>query len=399
MKGNVLIVDDDRKLGRLLTDYLAGFGFKATAVAHPDDAMRALRQAPPDIVILDVMLPDRDGFEVCREIRRDFAVPIIMLTARGEITDRVLGLELGADDYLPKPFEPRELVARIQSVLRRGAGAPAPDRLRHGRLLLDFHRREATLGGGPLDLTGMEFEVLALFARSPGKVLDRDRIMERIKGLDWEPANRSIDVLVSRLREKLGDDPRRPTFLKTVRGAGYMYIGGEDMDAEEARMRHEAPVGPQPFLQAPAGASGRRRAGERLRGRLLPHDVLAPLPRGHAAEPLPLRRSSWPGRLGRRRTRPRRAPLARERFLAFRYEGPGGAWATAPGLEGLPESGHRFRESPAGGNAMGWSRGRYYVQVERAGARFLFATDFHNPVGVRWPSVLALILASYRSSW
>ena len=231
MKGTVLIVDDDRKLGRLLTDYLAGFGFKASAVAHPDDALRALRQSLPDIVILDVMLPDRDGFEVCREIRRDYAVPIIMLTARGEITDRVLGLELGADDYLPKPFEPRELVARIQSVRRRGAGAPAPDRLRHGALTLDFHRREAVLGGRRLDLTAMEFEVLALFARSPGKVMDRDRIMERIKGLDWEPANRSIDVLVSRLREKLGDDPRRPTFLKTVRGSGYMYIGGEDMDA------------------------------------------------------------------------------------------------------------------------------------------------------------------------
>jgi DNA-binding response OmpR family regulator len=232
VKGNVLIVDDDRKLGRLLTDYLAGFGFKATAVAHPDDGMRALRQSLPDMVILDVMLPDRDGFEVCREIRRDFAVPIIMLTARGETMDRVLGLELGADDYLPKPFEPRELVARIQSVLRRGAGAPAPDRLRHGPLILDFHRREAVLSGRPVELTALEFEVLALFARSPGKVLDRDRLLDRTKGLEWEPDNRSIDVLVSRLRQKLGDDPRRPTFLKTVRGAGYMYIGAEDMDVD-----------------------------------------------------------------------------------------------------------------------------------------------------------------------
>jgi DNA-binding response OmpR family regulator len=150
-----------------------------------------------------------------------------MLTARGEITDRVLGLELGADDYLPKPFEPRELVARIQSVLRRGSGAAAPDRLKHGSLVLDFHRREAILKDKPLDLTAMEFEVLALFAKSPGKVMDRDRIMDRTKGLEWEPSNRSIDVLVSRLREKLGDDPKRPTFLKTVRGTGYMYIGGE----------------------------------------------------------------------------------------------------------------------------------------------------------------------------
>jgi DNA-binding response OmpR family regulator len=231
MKGTVLIVDDDRKLGRLLTEYLAGFGFKAVAVDHPDDAMRSLRQQVPDMVILDVMLPGRDGFEVCRDIRRDYSVPIIMLTARGEITDRVLGLELGADDYLSKPFEPRELVARIQSVLRRGAGAAAPpDRLRHGPLVLDFHRREAVLRGEVVELTALEFEVLALFARSPGKVLDRDRLLDRTKGLEWEPSNRSIDVLVSRLREKLGDDPRKPTFLKTVRGTGYMYIGSEGMD-------------------------------------------------------------------------------------------------------------------------------------------------------------------------
>jgi DNA-binding response OmpR family regulator len=231
MKHNVLIVDDDRKLGKLLTDYLAGFGFKATAVGHADDALRHLRggsgASAPDIVILDVMLPGRDGFEVCREIRRDFSVPIIMLTARGEVADRVLGLELGADDYLPKPFEPRELVARIQSVLRRGSGSAPPDKLHHGPLVLDFHRREALLNGKVLDLTAMEFEVLALFARSPGKVLDRDRILDRTKGLEWEPYNRSIDVLVSRLRQKLGDDPKKPAFLKTVRGTGYMYIGEE----------------------------------------------------------------------------------------------------------------------------------------------------------------------------
>src|SRR4051812_30720525 len=206
MKGNVLIVDDDKKLARLLTDYLAKFEFKAVSAAHPDEAMRMLRREVPDIVILDVMLPGKDGFEVCRDIRRDYSVPIIMLTARGEVADRVLGLELGADDYLPKPFEPRELVARIQSVLRRGSGAALPDRLRHGRLELDFHRREAILDGKKLDLTAMEFEVLTLFARSPGKVLDRDRILDRTKGLEWEPDNRSIDVLVSRLRQKLGDD-------------------------------------------------------------------------------------------------------------------------------------------------------------------------------------------------
>ncbi len=224
----VLILDDDKKLGRLLTDYLAKFGFKAVAAAHPDEAIRFLRREVPDIVILDVMLPGRDGFEMCKEIRRDYTVPIIMLTARGEVADRVLGLELGADDYLPKPFEPRELVARIQSVLRRGAGAVAPDKLRHGNLELDFRRREASLSGKSLDLTAMEFEVLALFARSPGKVMDRDHILDRTKGMEWEPYNRSIDVLISRLRQKLADDPRHPAYLKTVRGSGYMYIGDEE---------------------------------------------------------------------------------------------------------------------------------------------------------------------------
>jgi DNA-binding response OmpR family regulator len=227
----VLIIDDDRKLGKLLAEYLAKFGWKGVNAFHPDEAIRFLRREVPDIIILDVMLPDRDGFELCKEIRRDYAVPIIMLTARGEVADRVLGLELGADDYLPKPFEPRELAARIQSVLRRGSGQEhAPDRLRHGGLELDFRRREASVGGRPADLTAMEFEVLALFARSPGKVLDRDSILDRTKGMEWEPYNRSIDVLVSRLRQKLGDDPKRPTYLKTVRGAGYMYIGDEEAD-------------------------------------------------------------------------------------------------------------------------------------------------------------------------
>jgi DNA-binding response OmpR family regulator len=225
----VLIVDDDKKLGKLLADYLAKFGFKGVNAFHPDEAVRFLRREVPDIVILDVMLPDRDGFEMCKEIRRDYSVPIIMLTARGEVADRVLGLELGADDYLPKPFEPRELVARIQSVLRRGPGGDkVPDRLRHGTLELDFRRREALVSGKSADLTAMEFEVLALFARSPGKVMDRDHILDRTKGMEWEPYNRSIDVLISRLRQKLGDDPKRPIFLKTVRGAGYMYIGDED---------------------------------------------------------------------------------------------------------------------------------------------------------------------------
>ncbi len=231
----VLILDDDKKLGQLLIDYLVKFNFKAIAVTHPDDAIRFLRREIPDIIILDVMLPGRDGFEMCKEIRRDYTVPIIMLTARGEIADRVLGLELGADDYLPKPFEPRELVARIQSVLRRGQGQNPIDKLKHGDLELDFNRLEASVSGITLELTALEFEVLALFARSPGKVLDRDQLMERLKGMDWDPDNRSIDVLVSRLRQKLQDDAKHPRFLKTIRGSGYLYIGNEEVkDQDEA---------------------------------------------------------------------------------------------------------------------------------------------------------------------
>jgi two-component system phosphate regulon response regulator OmpR len=178
-------------------------------------------------VILDVMLPGRDGFRVCREIRRESAVPIIMLTARGDLPDRVAGLELGADDYLAKPFEPRELVARIQTVLRR-VGETHPrlkgQRLRAEALTVDLRSRTAWLDDAPLDLTTTEFEILALFLQRPGAVLSRDEIMERVRGTDWEAYNRSIDIVVSRLRHKLHDDPKRPRYFKTVWGTGYLFL-------------------------------------------------------------------------------------------------------------------------------------------------------------------------------
>jgi DNA-binding response OmpR family regulator len=225
----VLLIDDDEALGGLLTDYLGQFGFGVRAMTDPEEGLRALRADPPDIVVLDVMMPGLDGFAVCRKVRESSRVPIVMLTARGGVMDRIVGLELGADDYLPKPFEPRELVARLQAVLRRGAPPEAAaDAVRVGALEVDWSAHRARLDGRPLELTTAEFTLLGLLVRNRRSALSRDRILEATRGLDWEAFDRSVDVLVSRLRQKLGDDPRRPTFIKTVRGLGYRFIGGDD---------------------------------------------------------------------------------------------------------------------------------------------------------------------------
>jgi DNA-binding response OmpR family regulator len=223
----VLVIDDDERLNTLLTEYLGQFGFVVRTAAHPEAGLRAFETDPPDILILDVMLPDMDGLAVCRRVREKSRVPIVMLTARGSVMDRIVGLELGADDYLPKPFEPRELVARIQAVLRRGTSSEPDDHLRVGDLDVNVSTRAALLRGQPLSLTTGEFELLALLARNRGRVLSRERILDQMRGVDWEAYDRSVDVLVSRLRQKLGDDPRMPAFIRTVRGAGYSYIGGE----------------------------------------------------------------------------------------------------------------------------------------------------------------------------
>jgi len=222
----VLIIDDDEKLTALLAEYLGRFDFKVSAAPDGDSGLRALRTAQPDILILDVMLPGMDGFAICRKVRETSRVPIVMLTARGEVTDRIVGLELGADDYLPKPFEPRELVARIQAVLRRGK--TDADALRIGALEVNPTARSARLRGADLELTGAEFELLALLVRNRGRVLSRERIMDEIRGVDWDAFDRSIDVLVSRLRQKLGDDAKHPSFVRTIRGSGYSFIGGSD---------------------------------------------------------------------------------------------------------------------------------------------------------------------------
>jgi DNA-binding response OmpR family regulator len=222
----VLLIDDDEALTALLAEYLGRFGLSVKAVAHPEEGLRAIRADPPDLVVLDVMLPGMDGFAVCRKVRETSRLPIVMLTARGEVMDRIVGLELGADDYLAKPFEPRELVARIQAVLRRG-GQDAEESVRVGTLEMSFTARSVRLGGRSLELTTAEFELLSLFVRNRGRVLTRERILDQTRGVDGDAYDRSIDILVSRLRQKLGDDARHPQFIKTVRGTGYSFVGGD----------------------------------------------------------------------------------------------------------------------------------------------------------------------------
>lgn len=231
MNDKVLIIDDDPKLNRLLTDFLSGYGFKVQTAETPSSGLKKMRRDKPDIIILDVMLPEMNGFEVCKQIRLDSAVPIIMLTARGEPTDRIVGLEIGADDYLPKPFEPRELVARIQAVLRRSGGQSPMGQLSFGQLSMDIQKRQIFLDGAPVELTTNEFTALALLARHPGQVMDRDRILQELRGIDSDAFNRSVDITMSRLRQKLGDDPKAPTYIKTVWGTGYVFIGEANPDA------------------------------------------------------------------------------------------------------------------------------------------------------------------------
>ncbi len=223
---DVLLIDDDRRLGELLQEYFARFELQLTHAQHPRDGLRLFSREQPDLVILDLMMPEMDGFEVCRELRKLGEVPIIMLTARGDVMDRIVGLELGADDYMPKPFEPRELLARVKNVLRRARAAPpanAPP-LRFAGLSIDAAGHTASLDGEPLDLTTMEFELLVLLASSGRRTLHRDEILNHLRGLDAAVFSRSVDIMVSRLRQKLGDDVKQPRFIKTIRGKGYRFI-------------------------------------------------------------------------------------------------------------------------------------------------------------------------------
>lgn len=222
-----LLVEDDARLAALTKEYLEGHG---VAVVHVGDGRRGQEEALTgryDAVLLDLMLPGKDGLEVCREIRARSDVPVIVLTARGEEADRVMGLELGADDYLAKPFAPRELLARIRAVVRRAKGraGPARDVVRVGPLVVDPAARRVTLRGREVALTGYEFALLEALARRAGRVLGREQLMELARGTAEEAFDRTVDVHVSRLRQKLGDDPKRPRLIKTVRGAGYVLAG------------------------------------------------------------------------------------------------------------------------------------------------------------------------------
>ncbi len=231
MGNKVLIIDDDEKLRKLLKEYLEGNGFKVLTLADGCDVMKTLQKELPEMVILDIMLPGKDGLEVLKEIRMGGSIPVIMLTAKGDQTDRIVGLELGADDYLPKPFNPRELLARMKAVLRRAVPedgekvrkkeAPL---LKAGGVTLNRAKQTILIEGKELELSSTEYKILEVLMRHPNVVFSRDQLMNLARGRDFMAFDRSIDVHISKLRAKLEPDPRSPIRIKTVWGAGYMFI-------------------------------------------------------------------------------------------------------------------------------------------------------------------------------
>ena len=226
MTTQVLIIDDDQTLCSRLEQYFALYDIQLLTAHTPSDGIGLLTKEQPALLLLDVMLPETDGFTLCREIRAQHTLPIIMLTARGELTDKVLGLEIGADDYLAKPFEPRELVARIQVLLRRHAAKEIePDIWQFEHLVIHPQHHKVVLDGQEIKLTGMEFNLLKLLAQNPGKVFNRDELLNELKGIEADVFSRSIDILMSRLRQKLGDNPKQVRFIKTLRNIGYTFVG------------------------------------------------------------------------------------------------------------------------------------------------------------------------------
>ena len=222
----VLIIDDDKKHSDLLCAYFKRFGINLVCAGDATEGLRKLNREDPDLLLLDVMLPGKDGFEICREVRKTSDIPIIMLTARGEVIDRVSGLELGADDYIGKPFEPRELVARVQATLRRAdMGGATSTTLRFDGLSIDTKARTVEVDGKSVDLTSMEYELLLILARRPSKTISRDDILSELRGIDAAILTRSVDIMVSRLRQKIGDSVKPPRFIQTVWGRGYSFVG------------------------------------------------------------------------------------------------------------------------------------------------------------------------------
>ncbi len=217
----ILLIDDDEALAPPLRIYFRQFGLELFGATHPEQGLGLIESEAPDLVVLDIMLPDMDGFEVCRRIRQHSELPILMLTARGDVMDRVVGLELGADDYLPKPFEPRELVARINNILKRGRAArSSASILTFTGMEIDLERQQVRVDAAPVQLTSMEYRLLILLAERPGRPFSRDEILNALKGVEAELYTRSVDIQVSRLRHKL--KPLDP--IKTVWGAGYSLV-------------------------------------------------------------------------------------------------------------------------------------------------------------------------------
>ncbi len=222
----ILIIDDDVQLTELLIEFLGSYKYKIVAKHTPEEGLEYLEKKEASVIILDIMLPGMDGFQVLRKIRENLATPVIMLTARGEVTDRIVGLELGADDYLPKPFEPRELLARIQSILRRTHSLAAIIENVHFKgLSIDKNKQEVLLDKKPISLSTTEYEALILFIENSSETLDREFLVENLRGISWQSYDRSVDVLVSRLRGKLGETPNNTRFIKTIHGVGYKFIG------------------------------------------------------------------------------------------------------------------------------------------------------------------------------
>jgi DNA-binding response OmpR family regulator len=224
----VLLVEDDPRLATMVADYLGEAGFRTTRAGTGAAAMQLVASESFDAMILDLMLPDADGLELCRNLRTKSDIPVLMLTARGDPLDRVVGLEIGADDYLPKPFEPRELLARLRAILRRRVAHGGSQVLHFGRLEIDKGAREVRLDGVRKTLTGHQFAILVALAERAGRVLSRDALMDLTKGESLEDFDRSIDVHVSRLRAAIEDDPKHPRRILTLRGAGYVFAKEQD---------------------------------------------------------------------------------------------------------------------------------------------------------------------------
>lgn len=230
MSKRILVIDDDERLCAMLDQYLTQSGYQVTCRHTASAALDEQRRSSPDAIILDLMLPDASGLDVCIRLRETSNVPIIMLTARGEATDRVVGLELGADDYLPKPFDPRELLARLRTVLRRGGGSVNPT-LRFGRLEIDREAREVRLDGQSRALTGFQFDILVALAERAGRVMSRNQLLDAVAGRAVGAFDRTVDVHISNIRGVIEDDPRQPRRIVTMRGAGYLFTRTQDEGA------------------------------------------------------------------------------------------------------------------------------------------------------------------------